>query len=290
MTRNPRPDLLPLVVFQDELAGASDADVAKAAGCHEVIRFSAAYGNDWRTLLHQLDRSLRPGRPVIVFASISVADFIRHHCPALRRGLAYRPDRLCHHVWSAMVPIGMQLNRSFVLIPFGRLADSAGRLAKLYGEKIFLRPDSARKVFPGLRCTTADLAETVRMLDQVHAVDDDCLVLVDQAQQIARHEYRVWMANGTPVSHAAYTFGVNGVDPDHPAPPCPAEILDLAGSLLRRAMLIETIDDLLVADFVLDASGAARLVEFNAWSTSGFYPGADIAAIAKAGLGVLSGA
>lgn len=279
---NEFPGARPLVLLQDELAGATDpARGFAAAGC-EVWRFSAVEMSDWRDRLRALDDAFATCRPAIGFVSINVADFIRMSCPALNLTLAYRPQELRHHVWSALVPLELQFNRSFVLLPFGHLAASAERLRRLYGDHLFLRPDSPRKVFAGLGCATADLAETASMLRQAHAVSDDSLVVVDRAQPVAGHEYRFWIARGAPVAHAAYIFGAQGVDPDRPAPPCPAPIHALAGDLLRKAPLLETIDDLLVADFILDAEGEPRLVEINAWSTSGFYPGVDFDAIARA--------
>ena len=274
----------PLILLQHELSGATDPTPAfMDAGC-EVYGFSALQAHDWRGRLRALDAGFTPGRPAIGFVSINAADFIRMSCPALSQILAYRPLALRHHAWSALVPLDLQFNRGFVLLPFGHLAGNADRLRLLYGDRLFLRPDSARKVFSGLICATGDLAATASMLRQAHAVTDDTLVVVDRAQPVEGHEYRFWIARGAPVAHAAYIFGAQGVDPDRPAPPCPASIHALAGSLLEWAPLLETIDDFLVADFILDTEGAPRLVEINAWSTSGFYPGVDFAAIVRASL------
>lgn len=268
-------------LVQEEVLGATDPLPDLRAAGLDVCHFSALDGADWRERLLDFDRQVDSGMLGAIFVSINVADFIRKRCPALRQHLAYRPEALHYHAWSSLVPGNVQLNRDFMMLPFGFLADRQAMLRKAYGDRLFLRPDSPRKPFSGLTCATIDLPGTVAMLRQTHAVANDMLVVVDRARNISPFEYRFWLADGEVVSVAGYMFGQHGMMPGVVIPPCPDALVRLAESLLRRAPFLETIDCLLVADLVMEDE-SPRLIELNAWSTSGFYPGVDVVRLAEA--------
>lgn len=271
----------PLALIQPELVGRAGPLSAIVDAGFEVASLTWRGRPEDREALRRLDAQLAAGRPVAVFASIGAANFILRNCPALARHLSFRPESLRHHAWSALVPLEIQLNRSFVMLPFGHLADRQDQLRSLYGPRLFLRPDSACKTFPGRCVETRDLARTVSELRQLHALQPGDLVVVDRQRDIDPVEYRTWIARGQVITSAGYMFGPEGCPDGVTIPPCPRQILDLAAELTQRAPWLESIDELLVADFVLE-SGTPRLVELNAWSTSGFYPGADIVGIARA--------
>jgi hypothetical protein len=267
-----------VVILQDEILGATDPHPALAAADRQVERFSAR--EDWRARLMALDAALEAGAGrAVIFCSLQVARFVDRRCPRLRRGLLLEPEKLRVHRWSGFLPHAMLLNRSFVLIPFGALEVRRGQLEALFGSRIFLRPDSAMKPFPGLAVDLDDLAFELSAIRQTHHVDPDCLCVVDRAQALPRHEHRFWVADGRILSHAAYAFGAGGVDPDHAAPPCPAPVMALAA---RAAEWLERWENPVVADLVLDGEGLPRVVEINGFSTSGFYPGIDLVSIVAA--------
>lgn len=275
------------ILLQSEITGSTEpAPLLREAGftVHEFSGHSAG----WRDRLEDLDCVLE-GQPILAFVSLGTAACIRRAFPTLARGLIFRPDQLRHHVWSSLVPPELQLNQSYVMMPFGHLAHQASSLERLFGERVFLRPDSALKVFPGQTAVTRELGFVSSMLRQLHAVLHGELVVIDRYREIARPEYRFWLTEEAVVTQAAYAFVENGVASGHPAPPCPDEVMALASELFDRSPLLASVDDALVADFALDENGQAKLVELNAWSTSGFYPGMDVVAVARAGLAALRG-
>ncbi|WP_333827256.1 ATP-grasp domain-containing protein [Pararhodobacter sp.] len=273
------------ILLQAEITGATAPGPDLRAAGFTVHDFTAR-DTGWREALGCLDRELQ-GQPLLAFVSLDAAGHIRRRCATLARGLIFRPERLRHHIWSSLVPEPLQLNRRYVMMPFGHLAGRAREIGVLFGARVFLRPDSALKVFPGQTVDVRDLDRTVSMLRQLHAVQDEELVVVDRSRLINRHEHRFWLSQGAVVTQAAYTFGASGVSGDHPAPACPAVVMEMAATLFERAPMLASVDDALVADFAVETTGRVSLVELNAWSTSGFYPGMDVVAAARAGLDAL---
>lgn len=277
------------ILLQQEICGQTRPAPAFRAAGHKVLPFTSIGAADWRAQIHDFEREIPADQALIVFASLNVADFIRRECPGLARGLIYRPERLRHDIWSNLVSSHLQLNGDFMILPFGRLSERIELIRRSYGEHVFLRPLSSRKPFPGITSMTQQLAQTQFMLRQIHAVQDDCLVLVDVVHELFQHEYRFWITSEGIAAQAAYCFAPGGVDADIPAPACAPDMVAAAERLFPENPFLETVDTALVADFCRLRSGEVRLVEINAWSTSGFYPGVDFASLAAASLDQISG-
>jgi hypothetical protein len=240
-------------------------------GRHQMLRFSAK--QDWRQFLSRLDAELRvTGCRPVLFCSLPVARHVWREKLWLARGLYVDPGFLSWHRYSGLLPPEWLLNRSAILLPFGALMSRRAQLAQLYGSRIFLRPDSAMKPFNGMAMDLTDLEQEVSSFRQLHNPDDDTLVVVDRARAIAPTEYRFWLVEGEVAAVAPYSL-----DPDVAHPPCPPEVLELAGRIGQRLTPWETT---FVADLVLDEEGVPRLVELNGFSTSGWYAGVDPAALA----------
>ncbi len=262
------------VLLQDVICrGARAAEGFLAAGC-EVLRFTAS--GDWRAQLRSIERSLGPraGEPissVACFVSLDAARYIRRACPELERGLFLDEDRLRVQCWSGILPAEMQLNRGFILLPFGQLANRRRQLEALFGDAFFLRPDSAMKTFAGTPVSAEDFETEVNALRQIHKLHGDELVVVDRGREIGPVEWRFWLADGGVVTHAPYSFtgAAAGEMPDG--------LMDLAREV---AMRLEGWCNPVVADFAEETGGRPRLVELNALSTSGIYPGAEVSRLA----------
>lgn len=264
-----------VVVLQDVICrGASAAEGFLAAGC-EVIRFTAS--GDWRSTLRSIDRALAPsesraGGRVACFVSLDAARYIRRECPGLARGLFLDEDRLRVQCWSGILPNSMQLNRGFILLPFGQLAQRRRQLEALFGDAFFIRPDSAMKTFAGTPVSAENFEAEVSALRQIHKLHGDELVVVDRGREIGPVEWRFWLADGDIVTHAPYSFTGTAANV------MPEGLMDLAREAAAR---LEGWCNPVVADFAQEMGGPLRLVELNALSTSGIYPGADTTAIAR---------
>ena len=262
-----------LFLVQDLIA--RDVPVEVPAG-HELLNFSAT--GDWKGRLAALDRHVAAASPLhpqgarrfMAFVSLDVARHIRRHCQELATGLWLPEEQLRYHAIAGAVPEEVLLNRSYILLPLGALAARTGQLRSLFGDRLFIRPDSPMKPFAGTPVATADLASEISALRQIHALQDDLLVMVDRAQDIDDREFRFWLADGEIVTQASYSL--MALPPTEP----PGAIHELAA---RVAGITCDWTGPVVADFALDSAGLPRLVEMNAVSTSGFYPGMDAAAL-----------
>lgn len=262
-----------LVLLQRNLLGATRAGEEARSEGYEIQEFST--DEDWRSRLDSLDRHLsasRSHRPVL-FVSLDVARFVARRCPALRRGLLLDPEKLQVHRWSGFLPEDRLLNRSFILLPFGTILGRKGQLKDLFGSRIFLRPNSSMKEFPGQPMDISEIEQEISALQQIFRPDPDLLCVIDRCQDLPVHEYRFWVADGKILSVAPYALGPGGVHEALAADPCPEAMITMAADLAAR---LEMWENPVVMDLCLDGAGIPRLVEINGFSTSGFYPGVDL--------------
>lgn len=267
------------MIFQEELLRGLDPVPGVNSSGAAALVFSTS-GN-WRAELDRLDAELSPESPldpmsgtrVAVFGSLEVAAYVRRNCGHLATGILQDEDHLSVQTFSGLMPREWLLNRETILLPFGQAASREDQLRALFGERLFMRPASSRKDFSGTVFEISDLAQELSAQRQLHNLYGDTLVAFDRAQAIAPHEYRFWLMNGEVVTCAAYSFEAGA-----PAPPCPQAVHSLASKVAEH---VEVWADPVVADFVMDEGGVPRLVELNGFTSSGFYPGADFAAIAR---------
>lgn len=258
-----------LTIVQEELARG--LAVLDSGSRHDLICFNAE--GDWRSRLGVIEERLRKEpspRKVMIFASIPVCKHIRRSLPHLARGVILQDRELSFHAVAGWLPSHWLLNRSFVILPFGQLASRREQLRTLFGERIFLRPDSSLKPFAGYDFPLAELDFELNSIRSLNSVHDDLLVVVDRARTIGRDEYRIWMAGGEILTHAGYNHRQEA------ASSCPPAVLQLAAQVARH---VETAIDPVVADLVLDEAGMPRVIEMNAVSSSGFYEGMSFDAL-----------
>jgi hypothetical protein len=254
------------VVAQEEVTGLGD--IESCVPTSRIIRFDARNGlrgpSGLAAKLARIEEDMRDKR-IVVFCSLDAARIIRRKHPALARGLVLNERFLHWHVYTPMLPSGVLLNEDHVLLPFGLLVRSRNLIEKTFGQQVFIRPDSPQKIFPGMVIALEDIEREVFGLQQVYNPDPADMTVVSAARDLPDFEYRFWMISGQALSPASYAFK----RPHAEAPPCPEEIRTLAKGLAKH---LEWIEDAVVADFVLH-DGKPKLVELNAVSTSGFYPG-----------------
>lgn len=255
-------------VFHDVLLPRLDPpDVAA------TIRIPQMSGADLRRELTKIEATL-PDGPVILMCSVNCALIVRREYPRLARGLLFEPDLLRWHRYAGLIPDGDMLNNTAILLPFGALPDRMEQIESLFGERIFIRPDSALKPFPGVPLRTPELPAEMSGIRQVDHVHDDELVVIDRHRDLSDEEYRFWLVESRIVTRAGYRLSGKHAE----APAAPDALEELASRLAQR---LEAYDNALVADLVMTDEGA-RLVELNALSTSGLYPGVFVDAIVGA--------
>lgn len=272
-----------LTILQREVLGLVDPFQGVEAAEIGLTVFSTREDPEgWQRFLLGLDADAGD-MDVRVHCSIEVAGFIQRHCLRLVRGLIYRPDRLRYSVWSSLIGLDCLLNRDSIILPFGVLAARAGQLEALFGPQLFIRPDSARKLFTGFSLPAAGLRAETAVLAQSYGVQPEDLIVIDRARRLHPVEWRFWVSQGRVVACAPYALAEGGVPfPDDVDPSAEGKMRAMLEDILAASPMLETLDDMLVMDMATEImGGAARLVEINAWSTSGFYPGADVPAILR---------
>jgi hypothetical protein len=164
----------------------------------------------------------------------------------------------CH---AALIFGKEMLNNDFVVLPYKELKRRRGQMRKIFGYKLFLRPDSGMKQFAG-HAASVDEYELLR--NPVNCGDSQ-LVIVASAKPIAA-EYRVLVVDGKCVAASRYMV-------NH----------ELYMSALVPHGVMEYVDDLLkdgVADnfpavFIIDvaesAEGDYKILEVNGFNCSELY-------------------
>lgn len=236
--------------------------------------------------LTRLDAEIESGlRRVVPFVSVEVAGLIQRRYPALARFLVFSPERLAFHAVSAVMGQAL-LNQRHLLVGWGNLPDRADDLERAFGPNLFVRPNAARKPFTGLRVATSRLRMEHAALSQTEHIASDELCVVAPAQELSRTEWRFWVVEGRPVTWAPYAWdepaaghsaGSELVDDPGPNASLPTAVADLARAAASRT---EVIDSALVMDIGVCESGPA-VVELNPLSTSGFYPGVNLAELLR---------
>jgi hypothetical protein len=199
----------------------------------------------------------------IVFCTLQVATRIQRWFPRLARGVYLPREFLKWSSWSAVIPSEVLLNQRAFLLPWSKIPGEIEALRTLFGEGVFIRPDSPMKPFAGFSCATDDLAREHDALSQTERPGAGELCVISPAKSIAPIERRFWLVDGKAVANAAYSW----VDPLPQAGPVSSEMMQLAS---RLAGMLEHHDNALTADLIETEDGP-RLVELNAMSTSGFY-------------------
>ncbi len=267
----------PIFLIEERLCRDEDGAAALRALGYEVETFEGH--GDWRGYLSEFETRVAPEdddrpadrRRVACLVSRPVARFIESERPFLAAGLFHEAQALCFHRWSDLLPDYMRLNRSFVILPIGTLHKRVDQLRGLFGDRIFLRPDSAEGEFSGLPIALDDLDLELTALTSLNRVSSGMLVIVDAAREIDWHDWRFWLKAGEIVTRAPRVARYGA---DSPPPRMESFALELAG-MLGGALSPA------VADIVMDEMGHPRLVDLGAVSTTPFLEGMDVKRLAE---------
>ena len=258
------------VLYQDEIVRGIDPAPAIAGAGARPWRIETAR---WREDLDRIAEA-SSGERHLLFVTLPVARHVRRAVPGLAGGVILRPEILRHHVYSAALPADLLLNPRGIYLPWGRLPGEAGALSTLFGDHLFIRPDSPMKPFTGFDVRVGDLGREHAALSQTDRVEAAEMCFIAPARPMPSRETRVWCVEGRAVTSAAYGWSREAETGDRADP-------GILAAAERVAAALEYHERILTADFaVLD--GAPKLVEINATSTSGWYRGMDAAALLAA--------
>jgi len=224
----------------------------------------------WMEDADALERA-HPEGPLLLHTTVPIARALLLHPTRWPRlsGAVSLPGALldAHHQNGRLGDLA--LNRTALYAPLGQLDALDAVLNRALGPDRFLRPNSPFKPFAGRPVPAGDWAHELASVRALERPGEDTLCMVAGRQAIEQPEWRFWCVDGTPVGWAPYAFEAGpwpGLQPS----------ADLVHTAARGAERLLEGDGLLVVDVCRDGEGAPRVVEANAFSTSGFYPGVDL--------------
>lgn len=175
------------------------------------------------------------------------------------------------------LPIDNLLNPRPVFVPAGLLTRSVDHYFDLIGaDQIFMRPDSGAKVFSGLVVRRKGFEQEIGALEQLTGITPQTMVMLSPVRSI-ESEYRFVIVRGEVVAGSRYMMNgeisLSGEIDDR--------CLRLASEIARLPRQV----DLAYTCDICISQDQARIVELNAFSTSGLYAcdrNAAFQAVAKA--------
>lgn len=249
----------PLIVFYQDCIARSHDVGALTEPLTSLIRIE-----DWRSQLDAIEASpeIHRVRP-LVFASILVAGHIQRSCPALARGVILQKDFMRHHTYSSIIPGDMLLNPGGIYLPWGRIPTMKDELKQLFGDHIFIRPDSSTKPFTGFSVRLEDMGFEHAAMSRAAHMSPEEMCFVTSHIDVPGVEYRCWVVDGQVATSASYGWEGH----EEAIGRAPDSVIKAAEKV---AQVIEMREQVFTADIV-EMTDGPRLVELNAISTSGWY-------------------
>lgn len=197
--------------------------------------------------------------PTIVMASIFV-------CREFQKrgwygpGIFFSEERFKFSSYAPLIGDHL-LNQDFVMLPFGEVRRRWGSLKASHPGGIFIRPNSGSKSFSGVPIRPDMFDHEMNFLRQ--CIMDHELVCLSEVKPI-KGEWRFWIVNDTVITYSYYKRMAGYDIQDIPAPD---ECYELAWKIAKCDNQPDTA-------YTLDicmSEGQPKVVEINAFSTSGVY-------------------
>lgn len=158
------------------------------------------------------------------------------------------------------------LNSEYICLPYGSLRHSKNMIFDVFGDEIFIRPNSGKKVFTGFTIHKDDFDFEIKALQHTSHIYLDTLCVISSSKVFGK-EYRFFVSDGDIVTYSSYSW-----NKDEPYTyDAPKEMLDtvieIANNDFRPA-------DIFVVDMTM-YQGKPKIIEINSASSSGLY-GCDI--------------
>jgi hypothetical protein len=150
------------------------------------------------------------------------------------------------------------LNSDFYVIPYAEFV----RRKIPQGQAVFIKPDSGMKEFTGKVITWDKFDDEISSMNQIERVDPETLCVIAQPKPIAA-EFRYVIADGSVITGSEYRWD-NILDVRRDTLPICDELAAHVADMEWQA------DRVYVCDIAL-SNGVAKIVELNAFSSSGLY-------------------
>ncbi len=209
----------------------------------------------------------RYDRHIITFCTIQQAfNARRNPNVAWSRGVIFDPDVFKHSFYSSYIDEGYLLNPDGIYLPYGNVVGMVNWLDNHFGGDLFIRPESGNKPFTGFDTYERDSASEIAAYRQTCAIQDHEMVFITNHKKIEEIEYRFWIYEGTVVGASSYSW-THGLE-NKTVPLDAYEMVENVTENLQYVMQTYVVD-------VARYEGEYRVIELNAFSTSGWYEGLD---------------
>jgi hypothetical protein len=198
----------------------------------------------------------------VVFCSLQMTTKLRNHW--LHSGIIYTPEIFHHSYYSSYIRNSILLNSHQIYLPFGHILTMKDELRSIFGDSVFIKPDSGSKAFTGFSCAIDKLEYELSAVRQLEVVYPTTMCMIAKAVELYSTEWRVWVVGGKISTYAPYSW-----ETPTAGQAMPAAATDV---VLAAISDMEIVDDTFVVD-VCSTQDSWKVVELNAMSTSGFYAG-----------------
>lgn len=163
------------------------------------------------------------------------------------------------------VDIDQFLNGRHVLVSVKHLKSTfRDSLFSIFGEDIFIRPDSGTKPFTGLVVNRNSIDCELSALEQIHGLTNDVIVVVSSAVNI-KEEHRFVVCNRQVITSSLYMRNNNHVEETE----CHSQAaLDLANQVANTTWQP---DPVYTVDIAILPNDTVKIVELNSFACSGWY-------------------
>jgi len=265
-------------IVQDRIA--RDNDPRALAG---AVNGKITYVQDdpRKGALADLEREITArGEKPILFCSLQIAAWVRFNHPGLASGICLPEAFLRHSNYSSLIAPELLLNPEGLYLPWGQIPRNIEHLERRFGSRVFLRPDSSLKPFPGFDVAISELQGEWSARCQTDRVAPGEMCFIAPAREVPELEYRVWIVDAQVITSAPYSWHPRRATLALKRNPDP-DRLACEEAAARLAQILEMHEQCYTADFTL-IDGTPRLVELNAITTSGWYSGLDVLSVFRA--------
>lgn len=250
-------------IFQEEVGKDVAIDFALTNTDFNVYSFSG-YDKNWKSRIDEI--FLKQPKIHGVFCSIECKNYINKNHPYSM--WIPTSNIMDWSSYSTIIPHNDLLNPDGIIVPYGNILKISENIKMLFGDNIFIKPNSPWKAFTGFSTSIDNLFYELNSITQLEKVNNFELVLISSHKQIDNTEFRFWCINEEIITYAPYTWQHNEIYSE-----LPEDAIHFVYRIL--SYLYEYTENGIVVDIVNTPNGL-KLIELNALSTSGWYRGMDV--------------
>lgn len=166
------------------------------------------------------------------------------------------------NMYYPMIPKEWMLNSGHIMITLGVLKNDPLRFFDMFGDDIFIRPNSGRKTFAGFTISRANYQEELNSTMMLTSAMPETICLLSPAKKIDA-EYRFVVGNGEVIDGSEYRWD-RKLDIRHDWSPEAERMADKMAKHSWRPDTVFTVD-------VADTPDGPKIIELNGFSCAGLY-------------------